>query len=320
MTTAGFSGVTAAHRAGPPPAPFGRVLVAAVSPFTADGARVDTDAAARLAEHLVDAGCDGLVVSGTTGESPTTSDDEKERLLRAVVEAVGARAQVVAGVGTAHTGHSAALAAAAARAGAHGLLVVAPYYSRPTQAGVVAHVEAVAAAGGGLPVMLYDVPARTSLAFETGTLLRLAEHPQVVALKDAKGDLAATADVLAGSDLAVYSGSDELNLPLLALGGSGVVSVTGHVVAGALREQADLVEAGDLAAARPDALRLVAVQRLLFGRPAVETTKAVLRAAGLAVGPVRAPLLDLDDDETAALLERLAAVGVVHEVSGSLRG
>ena len=183
------------------PAPFGRVLTAMVTPFTAQG-ELDLDRAASLAESLVAQGNDGLVVSGTTGESPTTSDAEKDALLRAVVEAVGDRAHVVAGVGTNDTRHTSELAQAAEKAGATGLLVVTPYYSKPPQAGLVAHVETVAGATG-LPVMLYDIPGRTGVALQTETLLRLAEHPQVVAVKDAKDDLGATSAVLARTDLAV---------------------------------------------------------------------------------------------------------------------
>src|SRR5947209_12698089 len=231
-----------------PPAPFGRLLSAMVTPFTADGA-LDVDGAAELATHLVDAGHDGLVISGTTGESATTSDDEKERLLRAVVEAVGDRATVVAGVGTYDTAHSVELARAAEKAGAHGLLVVTPYYNKPPQPGLVAHFGHIADSTA-LPVMLYDIPARTGVAIATETLQRLAEHDRVVAVKDAKGDLYETATVLATTDLAYYSGEDALNLPLLAIGAVGVVSVVGHVCADRYAAMVRTVDAGDLAEAR----------------------------------------------------------------------
>ena len=197
-------------------APFGRVLTAMVTPFTADGG-LDLDSAQALASHLVDQGCDGLVISGTTGESPTTTDEEKDSLLRAVIEAVGDRATVVAGVGTYDTAHTVEGAKHAEKAGAAGLLVVTPYYSKPPQAGLVKHFTAVADATG-LPAMLYDIPGRTGTPIRTETIIRLAEHPQIVAVKDAKGDLFATTEVLAATDLAYYSGDDALNLPLLALG------------------------------------------------------------------------------------------------------
>src|SRR3954464_15667299 len=176
-------------------APFGRVLTAMVTPMTPDGA-LDYDAAQRLATHLVDRGSDGLVVSGTTGESPTTSDEEKERLIRAVVEAVGDRVHIVAGVGTYDTAHTVELARQAEKAGAAGLLVVTPYYNKPPQAGLLNHFTLVADATG-LPVMLYDIPGRSGVPIHTETLQRLAEHERVVAVKDAKGDLYETTKVLA---------------------------------------------------------------------------------------------------------------------------
>src|ERR671938_79856 len=206
-----------------PQTPFGRVLTAMVTPFTADGA-LDLDGAQRLATHLVDAGNDGLIINGTTGESPTTSDAEKADLVRAVLEAVGDRAHVVAGVGTNDTHHSIELAREAERIGAHGLLVVTPYYNKPPQEGLYRHFTAVADATG-LPVMLYDIPGRSGVPIKTETLVRLAGHPRIVAVKDAKNDLYEGSWVLSRTDLAIYSGSDELNLAWLCHGASGVVSV-----------------------------------------------------------------------------------------------
>jgi 4-hydroxy-tetrahydrodipicolinate synthase len=229
-------------------APFGRVLTAMVTPFRADGS-LDPDSAAQLAEHLVDLGNDGLVVNGTTGESPTTSDTEKSQVLAAVLDAVGDRARVIAGVGTNDTAHSVALAREAEKAGAHGLLVVTPYYSKPPQDGLRAHFTAVADATG-LPVMLYDIPGRSGVPIETETLLRLAEHPRIVANKDAKGDSFAAQQVLARTDLAYYSGDDALNLPLLAVGAVGVVSVTGHLIADRHQSLVRAVDEGDLPKAR----------------------------------------------------------------------
>src|SRR5215204_6853507 len=201
-------------------APFGRLLTAMVTPFAADVVDIQRN--------------DGLVVSGTTGESPTTTDEEKDRLLRAVVEAVGDRATVVAGVGTNDTAHTVHLAQAAEKAGADGLLVVTPYYNRPPQAGLLAHFGTVADATG-LPAMLYDIPGRTGAEIGTDTLLRLAEHPRIVAVKDAKDSLPAAAVVLARTDLAYYSGTDALNLPLLSVGAVGFVSVVAHVAGSRLR-------------------------------------------------------------------------------------
>ncbi|MPZ00678.1 MAG: 4-hydroxy-tetrahydrodipicolinate synthase, partial [Actinophytocola sp.] len=202
-----------------PGRPFGRVLSAMVTPFTSDGA-IDLDRAQELAEHLIDLGNDGLVVNGTTGESPTTTDKEKTDLVRAVMEAVGSRATVVAGAGTYDTAHSLEQARNAEKAGAHGILVVTPYYSRPTQAGLHAHFTAVANETD-LPVMLYDIPPRSVVPIEVDTLRRLAEHPQILAVKDAKGDLLSGSEVIANTDLAYYSGDDALNLPWLSVGATG---------------------------------------------------------------------------------------------------
>ncbi len=206
---------------------FGRVLTAMVTPFSPDGG-LDLAAARTLATHLVDHGCDGLVLSGTTGESPTTTDEEKSLLIGAVVDAVGDRARIVAGVGTHDTRHTLHLAEQAAAAGAHGVLVVTPYYSKPPPAGLLAHFRAVADATD-LPVMLYDIPARTGLRLGSDVLLALAEHPRVLAVKEATGDLFAGSVVRAASGLAYYSGDDALNLAWLTHGAVGVVSVVGHV-------------------------------------------------------------------------------------------
>ena len=291
-------------------APFGRVLTAMVTPFAADGS-LDHDRAAALAERLVDDGNDGLVISGTTGESATTSDAEKDALLRAVVAAVGDRAHVLAGVGTNDTAHSLELARAAEKAGAAGLLVVAPYYNKPPQAGLLAHFTAIADATG-LPVMLYDIPGRTGVAIETDTLLRLGEHPRIVANKDAKGDLFATQRVLAGSDLAIYSGDDAVNLPLLSIGAVGMVSVTGHLIA---QRHAALVEAylsGDVAKAREINEGTLPVTVGIMNRTqGVITVKAALGLLGFPVGPVRSPLVDATPDQLDVLRADLVAGGVL---------
>lgn len=291
-------------------APFGRVLTAMVTPFRSDGS-LDVERAADLAARLVDRGNDGLVISGTTGESPTTTDAEKDALLRAVVAAVGGRAVVLAGVGTNDTAHSIAMARAAERAGATGLLVVTPYYSRPPQAGLLAHFTAVADATG-LPVMLYDIPARTGLAIETETLLRLAEHPRIVANKDAKGDLFAAQRVLAGSDLAYYSGDDALNLPLLAVGAVGVVSVTGHLIADRHAAMVEALAAGELGKAREinDGALPVTIGVMTRAQGAV-MVKAALGLVGFPVGPTRLPLVDASPEQLEVLRSDLAAGGVL---------
>jgi 4-hydroxy-tetrahydrodipicolinate synthase len=289
-------------------APFGRILTAMVTPFRPDGS-LDLDGAQRLATHLVDQGNDGLVLNGTTGESPTTTDAEKDALLRAVIEAVGERASVLAGAGTNDTAHSIELAYAAEKAGAHGLLLVTPYYNKPPQAGLLAHFTAIADATE-LPVMLYDIPHRTGVAIETDTMLRLAEHPRIVANKDAKGDLAAASAVLARSDLAYYSGDDVLNLPLLAVGAVGIVSVATHVATGRLVQMVLAYRSGDVTGARDLHHELLPVFTGLFRTQGVILTKAALNLIGLPAGPVRLPLPDATGEEVARLARDLAAGGV----------
>src|SRR5436305_5635467 len=283
-----------------PGRPFGRVLTAMATPFGADGA-LDVKRAQELAEHLVALGNDGLVVNGTTGESPTTTDAEKQELIRAVVEAVGDRATVVAGAGTNNTAHSIEQAKQAEAAGAHGLLVVTPYYSRPSQAGLHAHFTAVADSTG-LPVMLYDIPPRSVVPIEVDTLLRLAEHPRIVAVKDAKGDLGDVAWTLARTDLAYYSGDDIMNLPLLAMGAVGVVSVVGHIVGPRLADLVAAMEDGDLVKARAITERLLPVYKgVMGGGHGAIMIKAALNLLGLPAGPMRPPLVDATPEQIAQL-------------------
>jgi 4-hydroxy-tetrahydrodipicolinate synthase len=290
-------------------APFGRMLTAMVTPMTAGGA-IDYDGAARLATYLVDdLRHDGLVISGTTGESPTTSDEEKDRLLRAVIEAVGGRATVLAGVGTNDTAHTITLATAAERAGATGLLVVTPYYNKPPQAGLLAHFTSVADATS-LPVLLYDIPGRTGVPIATDTLVRLAEHPRIVGVKDAKGDLGAASAVMARTGLVYYCGEDMLNLPLLSIGAAGFVSVAGHVVGDRLHEMIDAYAVGDVARARAVHYELLPVYTGLFRNQGVIMTKAALGLLGLPGGPVRPPLADATQPEVARLRDDLTAGGV----------
>ncbi|MEU4803350.1 4-hydroxy-tetrahydrodipicolinate synthase [Actinosynnema sp. NPDC023587] len=286
-----------------PGRPFGRVLTAMVTPFDASGA-LDLDKAQHLAEHLVGRGSDGLVVNGTTGESPTTTDAEKADLIRAVVEAVGDRATVVSGSGTYDTAHSAHLSRQAEAAGAHGLLLVTPYYSRPSQAGVEAHFRAVADTVG-LPVMLYDIPPRTVVPIEVETLLRLADHPRIVAVKDAKGDLLAGSKVIAATDLAYYSGDDPLNLPWLSVGAVGFVSVISHLAGERLRGMLDAFEAGHVARATTIHHELLPLLRPFNRMPGVVYTKAALRLTGLDVGEPRLPLVPASTEDIEAVTAEL---------------
>ena len=294
-------------------APFGRVLTAMVTPFTPDGA-LDVDAAQRVATYLVDRGNDGLVVSGTTGESPTTTIDEDGRLLSAVIEAVGDRATVVAGVGTNDTRHSVELAEQARKAGAHGLLLVTPYYSKPPQSGIVQHVNAVANAGDDVPVILYDIPGRTGVQIAETTYTELVRNPLVVAMKDAVGDLERGAWLMRETGIRIYSGDDALNLGWLAVGASGVVSVVAHAAA---REYADMVAAvdsGDLASARAINDRLLpAVRAIMTHTQGAITAKVVLQLLGvLEHRTVRGPLPEATDDEVAIVRDGLVASGLLE--------
>jgi 4-hydroxy-tetrahydrodipicolinate synthase len=290
-------------------APFGRAMTAMITPMASDGS-VDYDGAARLATYLVEEmRNEGLVVNGTTGEAPTTSDEEKERLIRVVVEAVGDRARVVAGVGTNVTAHSVHLAQQAEWAGAHGILVVTPYYNKPAQDALAVHFAAVADATE-LPALIYDIPGRSAVAVTTDTLVRLAEHPRIVGVKDAKGDLAASSHVLARTDLVYYSGDDMFNLPLLSVGAVGFISVTAHVVGDRLHEMIEAFDAGRNADAGKIHLDVLPVNVGLFRNQAAVLTKAAMDMLGLPGGGVRGPLLPATEDERRQLREDLMAGGV----------
>ena len=291
-------------------AAFGRVLTAMVTPFRSDGS-LDLDAAQRLAAHLVDHGHDGLVVSGTTGESPTTSDAEKEQLVRAVVEAVGDRARVVAGSGTNDTHHTVELSRAAEKAGAHALLLVTPYYNKPPQEALVRHFE-TAVDAVDLPVILYDIPARTGTPIEYDSLVRLAEHERILAVKDAKGDLFEGSRVMAGTDLAYYSGDDAMNLAWLTHGGTGVISVVGHVHGDDYAAMIAAVDAGDLAEALSIHRRLIPSVRAIMDRSSQGAIRAKAALQLLGIIPertLRMPLLEASDAEVARLREALGAPG-----------
>jgi len=289
--------------------PFGVLLTAMITPFRADGS-VDLDGAQRLATHLVDSlRHDGLVVNGTTGESATKSDEEDLAVLRAVLDAVGDRATVVAGVGTNDTRHSVVAAKAAAVAGAHGVMAVTPYYNRPPQEGLVRHFTAIADATD-LPMITYDIPKRTGTAIELDTLQRLAEHPRIVANKDAKGDLEFAQWGMSTTGLAWYSGDDVLNLPLLSVGAAGMISVVGHLVGDRLKEMAEALAAGDARGAAAINASLLPVYTGCFRTQGVILTKAALEMQGLPAGPVRLPLVDATDEQRRVLRDDLARGGV----------
>jgi 4-hydroxy-tetrahydrodipicolinate synthase len=280
-----------------------------VTPFAADGS-VNLDAAAELASYLVDEmGNDGLVISGTTGESPTTSDAEKAELLRVVLDAVGDRATILAGVGTFNTEHTLELAATAAKLGADGLLVVTPYYSKPPQAGIVEHFRRVADSTD-VPVMLYDIPGRAGVAIATDTMLRLAEHPGIVAVKDAKGDLTASARVIAQSELAYYSGDDAMTLPLLSVGAVGVVGTSTHFSAIGTLQLIEGYLAGDVATALRLHQQLLPIYTGIFATQGCILVKAGLKLLGRDVGGLRSPLIEATSAEVEALRSAMAAAGL----------
>ncbi|KWX59908.1 4-hydroxy-tetrahydrodipicolinate synthase [Mycobacterium sp. NAZ190054] len=300
MSTSGFDA----------PARLGTLLTAMVTPFKPDGS-LDTDAAARLANRLVDAGCDGLVLSGTTGESPTTTDDEKILLLRTVLDAVGDRARIIAGAGTYDTAHSVRLAKASAAEGAHGLLVVTPYYSRPPQAGLAAHFTAVADATE-LPVILYDIPPRSVVPIAWETIRALAGHPNIVAIKDAKGDLHGGGQIIAETGLTYYSGDDALNLPWLAVGAVGFISVWGHLAAGQLRDMMTAFASGDVATARKISVTLGPLAQAQARLGGVTLSKAGLRLQGFEAGEPRLPQIPATDEQLEALAGDMRAAGVLR--------
>lgn len=289
-------------------APFGRLITAMVTPFAKDGS-IDWDGVATLANHLADHGHDAIAVNGTTGEAPTTKSSEKLEIIRVVKSAVGSRVKVLSGAGDNETSYTVEQAKRSADAGADGLLIVAPYYNKPPQAGIEAHFKAVADATD-LPIMMYDIPGRTGVEIESDTIVRLFELPNIVALKDAKGNLAATSDVIARSGIPVYSGDDILNLPFLSIGAVGFVSVCGHTVGSELKEMLDAWFAGDTTRALEIHQKLIPVFKGTFKTQGAILTKAAMTLMGLPGGTTRLPLVDATPAQIATLREDLIAGGV----------
>ncbi|HSU74031.1 MAG TPA: 4-hydroxy-tetrahydrodipicolinate synthase [Terrabacter sp.] len=291
---------------------LGRVLSAMVTPMRPDGS-VDLDAAQRVATHLVDAGHDGLVVSGTTGESPTTSADEKDALLRAVLEAVGDRCVVIAGAGSNDTAKSIESVRLAEKAGAHAVLAVTPYYSKPPQAGLVAHFTALADASE-LPVMVYDIPGRSGIAIARETYLRIAEHERIAAVKDARGDLWFASRMMQETGLDWYSGDDAMNLAHFGNGAVGFVGVTSQVAPAAYREMADAVVEGRWDDARAVHRRLAPlVDAVMNVTQGAIMAKAGLAAQGLIESTtVRLPLVPADEEQTALVRAAVSTIAAVE--------
>ena len=291
------------------PLPFGRVVTAMVTPFDAGGA-VDLPLAARLARHLVEQGSDGLVVCGTTGESPTLSWNEQLQLLQAVREAVGSTAKVLAGTGSNSTAEAVEATREAAAAGADGALVVVPYYNKPPQDGLEAHFRAVAEAAPALPLMLYNIPGRTGCSVAPATVARLMDCPNVVSFKAASGT---TEEVTAlrlacGPDLAIYSGDDGLTLPMLAVGAVGVVSVASHVVGPEIRAMIEAYCQGDGSTALAVHEQLQPLFKALFATTNPIPVKAALELNGWPVGAPRPPLSSLSDAMRTTLAQTLSAL------------
>jgi 4-hydroxy-tetrahydrodipicolinate synthase len=283
-------------------------MTAMITPFK-DDLSIDWAGVEKLASHLVSTGHDGIVVNGTTGEAPTTSDEEKIEIIKVVRKAVAGKAKVVAGAGNNETSHSVEQAEMAASAGADGLLVVTPYYNKPPQAGIEAHFRAMADATN-VPVMMYDIPGRTGVAIEPDTIVKLAAHPNIVALKDAKGDVASTSWVIKRCGIPVYSGDDILNLPLLSVGAVGFVSVCGHTVGSELRTMLDAWFSGNSQKALEIHQKLLPVYTGTFRTQGAILTKAALNMMGLPGGKVRLPLVDATESQISQLREDLRAGGV----------
>jgi 4-hydroxy-tetrahydrodipicolinate synthase len=288
--------------------PFGRVLTAMVTPMSPDG-EVDERGTDALVEHLLATGHDGIVVNGTTGESSTLTDDESIEMVRRVKERAGDRASVVAGVGSNDTRHAVHMAGRAVEVGADALLLVSPYYNKPTQPGLIAHCHAVADTTD-LPVVLYDIPGRTGIPFTTDTLMTLAEHPHIVAVKDAKGDLAASTRVMAATDLLWFSGEDALTLPLLSIGAVGTVSVVGHVAGSEYAAMLAAVDRGDLAEAQRIHQALVPVVDAIMSpsQGAIMAKAALVELGVIEHATVRLPLVQSPPEHLVALRAALATL------------
>ncbi len=289
-------------------APFGRMLTAMVTPFDKNG-KIDWPGVEKLASHLVASGHDGIAVNGTTGEAPTTKSSEKEEIIRVVKDVVGPKIFVVSGAGDNETDYSINQAKRTEKGGADGLLIVAPYYNKPPQAGVAAHFKAIASATD-LPVMMYDIPGRCGIEIEPDTIVDLYEHPQIVALKDAKGNVASTSWVIKRCGIPVYSGDDILNLPLLSVGAVGMVSVCGHTVGKDLKAMLDAWFAGNAAKALEIHQKLLPIFTGTFRTQGAILTKAALNMMGLPGGYTRLPLVDATEDQIAQLRKDLIAGGI----------
>lgn len=284
---------------------FGRVLTAMVTPFDKQG-DVDYDTMTRLIEHLLNNGTEGLIITGTTGESPTLNDEEKISIYKHVVKIVNERIPVIAGTGTYNTLHSIELTKEAEHAGVDGIMLVTPYYNKPNQHGLYEHFATIAKATK-LPIMLYDIPSRSGINLETETVVELSHIPNIVSLKDASGNLSHTATVIhsTSDEFTVYSGDDEMTLPILSIGGHGVVSVASHIIGREISEMIEAFITGDVEVAAQMHRSLLPVMTGLFLAPSPVPVKTALNIKGVHVGGVRQPLLQLSEVEKQQLKQLL---------------
>ncbi|WP_404335032.1 4-hydroxy-tetrahydrodipicolinate synthase [Planococcus rifietoensis] len=284
---------------------FGQVITAMATPFDSDG-EIDFQATTNLVEYLINNGSDGIVVAGTTGESPTLSTDEKVALFVHVVTVADGRAKIIAGTGSNNTRASVALTQQAEQAGVDGIMLVTPYYNKPSQEGMYRHFEAIANATT-LPVMLYNIPGRSVVNLSVDTIVRLSLIDNITCVKEASGDLDAASEIIerTSGDFAVYSGDDSLTLPMLSVGGTGIVSVASHIIGNEMQEMVKLFRTGDTAGAAALHRKLLPTMKALFAAPSPSPVKAALNLSGVPVGGVRLPMLALTEEETATLQQFL---------------
>ncbi len=287
---------------------FGQVITAMATPFDSDG-EIDFQATTNLVEYLINNGSDSIVVAGTTGESPTLSTDEKVALFVHVVTVADGRAKIIAGTGSNNTRASVALTQQAEQAGVDGVMLVTPYYNKPSQEGMYRHFEAIANATT-LPVMLYNIPGRSVVNLSVDTIVRLSLIDNITCVKEASGDLDAASEIIerTSSDFAVYSGDDSLTLPMLSIGGTGIVSVASHIIGNEMQEMVKLFRTGDTAGAAALHRKLLPTMKALFAAPSPSPVKAALNLLGVPVGGVRLPMLALTEEETATLQQFLPSV------------
>ena len=289
---------------------FGQVLTAMVTPFDQNG-EIDFNATKTLVEHLITNGTDGLVVAGTTGESPTLTTEEKIELFKCVVEAAAGRVHVIAGTGSNNTQASMSLTKLAEETGVDGIMLVAPYYNKPSQEGLYQHFKTIAESTS-LPVMLYNIPGRSIVNISVETIVRLSEIPNVVSIKEASGNLDAMAEIISKtpSDFTLYSGDDGLTIPVLAIGGTGVISVASHIIGNDMQEMINAFKNGDVQKAAAIHRNLLPIMRTLFIAPSPSPVKAALNLNGIQVGGVRLPMVPLSNKEQSALEKVLQASGI----------